>query len=232
MLTQLGGIAWLASLAFRRRILAFVVAYAALGVVAWTVAPLFGRVPIPCHGAPLRAQSWLYCLMNRTYVVPELARTAEALAADMDRRFPGTVTLALDGNFPFVSGFPLLPHLSHDDGRKLDLAFFYMDAQGRYLPGKTRSPIGYFAFEPGPTQCPPRWLTLRWDMDWLQPMLPGHAPEPERMAAMLAWLADSPQIGRVFVEPHLLDALGLTSSKFGFQGCRAARHDDHVHIQL
>jgi hypothetical protein len=35
----------------------------------------------------------------------------------MDEKFPGTVTIALDANFPFVNGFPLLPHLSHADGK-------------------------------------------------------------------------------------------------------------------
>ncbi|MET0500376.1 MAG: hypothetical protein ABW172_02510 [Candidatus Binatia bacterium] len=26
--------------------------------------------------------------------------------------------------------------------------------------------------------------------------------------------------------------LGLSSPLLGFQGCRAARHDDHIHIQV
>lgn len=49
---------------------------------------------------------------------------------------------------------------------------------------------------------------------------------------MLNWLAADPRVGRIFVEPHLRESLGLASEKFGFQGCRAARHDDHVHFQL
>ena len=233
VLTQVGGLAWLLSLRTRHRMLVFVLAYFALSASAWMLAPLFGRVPLSCGGSgPLRMQSWVYCLANRNYVVPELASAAADLAADVNRRHPGTLTLALDGNFPFFSGFPLLPHLSHDDGRKLDLAFYYMDRQGSYLRGVTRSPIGYFAFEQGPTQCPPHWLSLRWDLDWLQPHLPHYSPEPSRMIAMLDWLATDPRISRVFVEPHLLSTLGRVSPKFGFQGCRAARHDDHVHIQL
>ena len=60
----------------------------------------------------------------------------------------------LDGNFPFITGFPLLPHLSHDDGEKVDLAFYYADDTG-YLRGATRAPIGYFAFEDGTSNCQP-----------------------------------------------------------------------------
>lgn len=232
-LTQIGGIAWVASLRFRSRIFAFLASYAILSALAWNLAPLLGRVPMGCGGDnPLQMQSWVYCLANRNYVVPDLAKAAEDLAIHMDQLHPGTITLALDGNFPFIAGFPLLPHLSHDDGRKLDLAFYYMDRQGDYLPGATRSPAGYFAFEDGPTHCPPQRLSLRWDLDWLQPLWPDHKAEPVRMAAMLDWLAHDQRIGRVFIEPHLLETLGATSEKFGFQGCRAARHDDHVHIQL
>lgn len=232
-LTQIGGVAWLVSLGFRLRIAAFLTSYVAFTALASVAAPMLGRVPISCGGdGPLRMQSSFYCISNRNYVVPELADVAEDLAAQVATKYPGTVTLALDGNFPFFQGFPLLPHLSHDDGRKLDLAFYYMDGQGAYLPGRTRSPIGYFAFEDGPTHCPPRWPTLRWDLGWLQPLLPEYQPDGLRMVEMLNWLANDPRVARVFLEPHLLESLGAASNKFGFQGCRAARHDDHVHIQI
>lgn len=233
LLTQIGGIAWAVSLMVRRRLVAFVAAYLVLLALSWSLAPLAGRVALSCTGdGPLQMQSWVYCLANRNYVVPELAEAAQDLAQAVAMRHPGTITLALDGNFPFVTGFPLLPHLSHDDGRKLDLAFYYADAQGNYLPGATRSPLGYFAFEDGPTDCPPRWLSLRWDLAWLQPLWPEYRLEPARMQIMLEWLAADPRIERVFIEPHLRAVLGVQSDKFRFQGCRAARHDDHVHIQL
>ena len=41
ILTQLGGIAWLISLAFKRRLLAFVIGYAALSLSATVIAPQF-----------------------------------------------------------------------------------------------------------------------------------------------------------------------------------------------
>jgi hypothetical protein len=232
VLTQLGGLAWAIALPFRRRLLVFAVVYVALSVAALWVAPVFGRVALSCldRGA-LQVQSPLYCALNRTYVAPELAEVLRDVAAEMDRRHPGTVTLVLDGSFPFLDGFPLLPHLSHDDGGKADLAFYYRDESG-YLPGETRSPIGYFAFEDGPTDCGPAWPTLRWDLGLLQPLWPRHALDEARMRDLLHVLSEDARVGKVFVEPHLAAGLGVAHPRIRFQGCRAARHDDHVHMQL
>ncbi|MGF1553801.1 MAG: hypothetical protein ACFBWO_15085 [Paracoccaceae bacterium] len=177
----------------------------------------------------LEVQSWLYCAMNRHYVSPEMKEVLTDLADAMDRKFPGTRTLVLDANFPFLDGFPLLPHLSHDDGEKADLAFYYRDEDG-YLPSATRSPIGYFAFEEGPTSCPDVWPTLRWDFAALQPFWRELAVEPERTAHMLRVLAADRRVGKILLEPHLKRSLSLSSPKIRFQGCRAARHDDHVHL--
>lgn len=232
ILTQLGGIAWTMSLLFRRRIAAFAVLYCVLWISALFVAPLFGRVPLSCTtSGPLAVQSPLYCVMNRQYVTPELRDVLIELAEDMDSDFPGTITQVLDANFPFLTGFPLLPHLSHHDGRKVDLAFYYRDADG-YLPEATRSPIGYFAFEDGPTQCPPRQLTLRWDLGWIQGLWKDLDIDDARMIAALNWLARDVRVGKVFIEPHLQRNLGVNHPKLRFQGCRAARHDDHIHLQL
>lgn len=170
LLTQIGGLAWLGAQAFKRRFLAFLLFYAALSFAAGFTAPHFGREPLSCTSSgSLQVQSWFYCALNRHYVSPEIAVVAKEAADAVAKRYPGTVTQVLDANFPFFDGFPLLPHLSHDDGTKLDLAFYYQDAKG-YLPGATKSPIGYFAFEDGPTVCPAQRLSLRWDMQALQPL--------------------------------------------------------------
>jgi hypothetical protein len=206
LLTQLGGIAWLIALRFRRRLPVFLVAYAALWTLAVMISP---RTALPCFGEPLRMQSPLYCALNRHYVTPALAGVAQDAASRMAKDNPGTVTLALDGGFPFLTGMPLIPHLSHDDGEKLDFAFFYTSSDGTYLPGKTRSPIGYFAFEnAGDPDCRPVRLTLRWDMTWLQPLWPDrpldatreglcrttprHPPEPRPPQAPLSGLPRRP----------------------------------------
>lgn len=233
LLTQIGGLAWLIALFFRRRLLAFALAYAALSLATLAAAPTFGRVPLPCgQSGKLRSHSWLYCAMHRHYVTPELRELALQFALDMNRRHPGTVTQTLDAGFPFWDGFPLLPHLSHNDGRKLDLALYYTDQTGTYTPAKTRSLIGYWAFESGPSPCPPQWLSLRWDLAWLQRLWPNRPLDEERTATALRLLVDDTRLSRIFVEPHLADRLGVQGDRLRFQGCRAARHDDHIHLQL
>lgn len=254
LLTQIGGIAYLLALAaaraigtrrFPARLALFLLIYAGASFAAGLAAPMFGRVPLSClSGAADRlvVRSPIYCALNRNYVTPEVRDLAKALAAHMDQQFPGTITVALDANFPFMNGFPLLPHLSHTDGRKLDFAYYYKDADGNFLNGVTRSPIGYFAFEePAPGDelpCAGRydWLTTRWDFDALQPLFPAYGIEKQRTSAAIAWLTTEGvsrfRLEKIFIEPHLKNALGITDTHVRFQGCRAARHDDHLHIQV
>ncbi|MDX8355415.1 hypothetical protein [Cognatiyoonia sp. IB215182] len=232
ILTQIGGIAWLIALFFRQKVFVFPLTYTALTAAAVWIAPSFGRVALNCfENGPLQVQSWMYCALNRNYVTPELREVLIDTAKEMDRQYPGTETLVLDASFPFLDGFPLLPHLSHDDGEKADLAFFYRDETG-YLPGATRSPIGYFAFEPGPTDCTPRWPTLRWDFDAIQPLWRDYELDEARMAAVMRILATDARVGKTFIEPHLVQSLRIAHPRIRFQGCRAARHDDHIHFQL
>ncbi|MDK1491500.1 hypothetical protein QN219_15765 [Sinorhizobium sp. 7-81] len=253
LLTQIGGLIWLLSLCitrpWRKRIgfagflVLFASLYAAGSTLSHAVAPIFGRVPLPCfdNASRLRMQSSLYCLLNRQYVVPRLREAALALSRQMDQVFPETTTLALDGNFPFFDGFPLLPHLSHSDGRKLDVAFYYQDNEGRFLDKATRSPVGYFAFEqPGENSALPcedrrDILTLRWDLHVLQALWRPLSLEEKRTREALRWLSDEGQgfgVEKIFVEPHLAQRLGVSAENIKFQGCRAARHDDHIHMQV
>lgn len=231
LLTQLGGIAWLLACCFQRRWTVFLAAYLGLSIGAAMLAPTLGRVPLPCVGEPMRTQSVLYCALNRHYVVPELAEVLHALAKQVEARHPGTPTLVLDASFPFLNGFPMLPHLSHDDGEKVDLAFQYRDAEG-FQRGRTRSPIGYFAFEQGPTTCPDQFPTLRCDLDWLQPIWLDMKPDVPRMRNVMRHLSADSRVGKILLEPHLRDSWGVNHPKVRFQGCRAARHDDHIHLQL
>lgn len=256
LLTQIGGLAYLLAMLaakFARKhhvssrwvppafLLGF---YVSLSLLATVVAPHFGRTPLPCLASAsekLAMQSPVYCALNRHYVTPEFKSLLFALASDVDNRFPGTVTLVLDANFPFIDGFPLLPHLSHGDGRNVDLAYYYRSIEGDYLPGKTNSPIGYWAFEEPPPgshlPCIGRndWLTLRWDMAWFRPFRSGHALDHDRTRAAIDWLTTSGRkdgIYRIFLEPHLAKTLGIESAAVRFQGCLAARHDDHLHVHF
>lgn len=232
LLTQLGGVAWLIALRFRRKLLAFLVTYAAIWATAHPLAYLTGRVAIGCFDTPLRMQSSAFCLLMRNYVTPEMKSVATDAATALAKTYPDTVTLTLDGGFPLLSGMPLLPHLSHSDGKKLDFAFYYQ-SDGQYLAGKTRSPIGYWAYELGnETTCPPAWVTGRWNMHALQSFWPNRPLEPVRTTLLIKNLLADPRVTKAFLEPRLATQLGLADPKLRFQGCRAARHDDHLHIQL
>lgn len=259
LLTQIGGIVFIVTLVvvcfaipkslhgWHRAglgVIVFVVVYGAAAIfVVPPIAAFAGRVPLPCGvepGRPFAAASSIYCVFNRNYVDARLVPLLTEMSRNIDHAFPGTTTLFLDANFPFLDGFPLLPHLSHGDGRKLDIAYYYAAPDGTYLPGATRSGLGYFAFEqPGPgdvLSCPEgRWLTLRWNLTALQGLYSKRPMETARTRAALLWLAtDGPKFGveRVFIEPYLAARIGVSSPVFGFQGCRAARHDDHIHIQI
>lgn len=260
LLTQIGGLVLLLVWGLSRLVLPrtvgagsraainatlFGVLYAAISILAVPpLAALAGRVPLPCQAQPDRAfaaGSVLACALNRHYVVPDVVVLLSELSREIDRAFPGTITLFLDANFPFLNGFPLLPHLSHSDGRKLDLAFYYTAPDGRYLPATMRSPIGYWAFEQpaagDPLPCSGQSVvSLRWNLDILQDMLPDRALEPHRTRAALQWLLSDGlrfKVDKIFIEPYLAARLGVQAAPvLGFQGCRAARHDDHIHIQI
>jgi hypothetical protein len=259
LVTQVGGIAlligWLLVKLFGRRyastlqrsaqlFAAFAATYIALTLfIVPPLASSAGRVPLACGLGSDRhygAANLLYCALNRNYADARLASLLESLAAHLNKTYPGTKTLYLDANFPFFDGFPLFPHLSHDDGRKLDLAFYYADKTGHYLPDVARSPIGYWAFEQprggAGAACPGKALfSLRWDLNWLQPLLPDLELDAERTRAMVSWLASSGRkfgVEKLLLEPHLAKRLGISSPLLRFQGCRAARHDDHIHVQI
>lgn len=245
-LTQLGGIAWLLALLMRVLFLRFWVfffaIYLALSVTAHYVAPLTGRAALPCLDSgptQIAVLNPLFCALNRQYVHPAVKEQGDALASHMHQQFPGTRTRALDGSFPFVDGFPLMPHFSHTDGKRLDLAYYYLNDVGAYELGRAKSPIGYWGFE-APTsaaedQCADdTGFSMRWDVDWLQPYLRDWTIDPERNSAALQWLVDNP-VGtdyNVTIEPYLADRFGVSGEVIHFQGCHAARHDDHFEFRF
>ena len=228
--------------------LATAAAYALLYAVASVaivppVASAFGRERLPCFAddeLPLRAVSPLFCVSNRNYARPAVYRVLRDLSAELARVAPGTVTAYLDAGFPFLDGFPMLPHLSHRAGTDVDLAFFY---RRRGDAATVRSggawPIGYWAYVPAravdPMPCATRTLDLRWDLPWLQPAFADLALDDRRTGTMLRWLsarAGRYGIDKVLLEPHLQRRLATDPGIVRFQGCRAARHDDHLHLQL
>jgi len=233
------------STAFLFHIVAFAALYVCVSfLLIPEVARTQGRVQLQCKPTemkPYGALSPIYCILNRNYAVPQvetaLSRMADALAG----RRPGTVVSYLDAGFPFFDRWPMLPHLSHRDGRDIDLAFFYTDENGTYLPGKARSPLGYWGFEQPPVgaELPcagtPDGPSLRWDLDELQAHWPPYRLDEVRMQELLNWLiTEGPGHGvaGLILEPHLAARLGAVSDLLRFQGCKAARHDDHIHVDF
>lgn len=203
----------------------------------------FGRVPLPVlsknHIGPVSV--WT-CILNRNYVRPELKKTLETVANNLSGRFPDAEIRYLDANFPFFNGFPLLPHLSHNDGCKLDLAYFYTDREtGKPTNGKPAF-SGYGVFE-GPRSGENNTTEMclekgYWQYDYSRYLTLGSDPEnyafdEMRIRAMIELFAAQASVQKMFIEPHLKMRLGLNAmDKLGFQGCRAVRHDDHLHLQI
>jgi hypothetical protein len=252
LLTQIGGLIYLLVLLFARIFgwkdraaiyVVFIIFYAGASFASTYIAPVFGRVAIPCTFTKLdslKTAHPIFCALNRNYVTKDLAALLKKASQVVNDKYPGTITLMLDGSFPFVTGFPLLPHLSHHDGRKVDLAFYYQDGKGGYLPGYMKSPIGYWGYtQPREGESSPcedyNKLSLRWDFNSLQKKWRDYKLEPLRNAFLLNWLTNEGRqygLEKILLEPHIKSRLNLKSDLIRFQGCRAARHDDHIHLQV
>lgn len=157
-----------------------------------------------------------------------MGQVAERVAS----AFPGTWITFMDASWP--SGMrPMPPHLSHGDGRQVDVALFYVDRNGQPLPVPPMR-HGYGAFEPpeagearpcanvhrpGPNDDPPPDRAWRLDA--------------ARTAFLIRTLVDDPRVARILVEPHLEARLGFAGHpKLRFPGCHAMRHDGHVHVEF
>lgn len=254
LLTQVGGIvylfSWLFYLFVRRRIVKrywrvvariamFVVLY--LVVIFLVMPPLakrYGRVPLPFtktdHVQPLTI--WT-ALLNRNYVTPELRNVVYSVADKMHKKYPGSVINYMDANFPFRKGFPLLPHISHNDGKKLDVAFYYIDKATGKPSDKALNPIGYGGSEPPrkgepdrPAACADYWMYSY--MYGVMPLSDKLAFDEARTKEMITLFLRDQRIGRAYLEPHLKMRMRLTSEKIGLHACYSVRHDDHVHVQV
>lgn len=258
VLTQIGGLVFLLSILTHKwtnklttnkflkitfRITSFVILYS---FITFLVVPLiakpFGRVPLPLteknHLQPLNI---LTCFLNRNYVRPELKQTAFEVATKMNDKFPGTTTNYLEANFPFINKFPLIPHLSHNDGKKLDLSFCYRDSKTNEWTNECPSLIGYgICEEPRSNEkntadfCAEKGF---WQYSFLsrvvsQASKKDFAFDSERTRELVTLFVTQPTIGKIFIEPHLKTRMNLTSGKIRFHGCQAVRHDDHIHVQL
>lgn len=255
LFTQVGGIIFLAckllfkftkrKLNFAFKLCFFVGTYLLLTFTLIPfVASKFGRVPLPyfvSEGAPLKPLNFGFCLLNRNYVRPELKKVLIATAQQMNQKYPNTIVCYLDTSFPFIDRFPLLPHLSHHDGKKADLAFCYLDAAtGEKIESNAPSWTGYGIFEAPQNGESNKTQECKksghWQYDFTKyfgfSLSKKMKLDTTRTKSLVQFLANSPQIHMILIEPHLKNRLGLLSGKIRFQGCHSVRHDDHIHVQL
>jgi hypothetical protein len=127
---------------------------------------------------------------------------------------------------------PMPPHVSHGDGRQVDLALFYEDRQRRPRPPPTSS--GYGGFEPPRREAERVCIGVGGHHDARD--LPSGQPwrlAEEPTADLIRHLSAESGVRRIFIEPHLKARLGFArDSKVRFAGCKVARHDDHLHVDF
>lgn len=211
--------------------------------VAWRGGPgstepnAAGLVSLPCDGStPLEPTRSYYCRRDRHYVTPAARAALIAAANAMRQRWPGEVVRFMDASAPDgVKPFP--PHLSHGDGRQIDLGLYYTDVEGRPLDAfpATDRYGGYWPAEPprpGEQIACPDGRSGRAE----KPDPPADRPwrlDEARTKDLVEILAADPRVRRILIEPHLERRFGMWGHpKLRFAGCQAARHDDHIHVDF
>lgn len=241
VLTQVGGLIWLISLWIgiktkKKKRFVFPTVYLVFNLlIIPLIAPWFGRTQLPVFNSIMKPQSYIYALAFRNYVTPELESVL--MKASIDLLHLGIHVNYLDANFPFIDGFPLLPHLSHNDGKKIDIAFQYKTKSGKPT-NKKSSLLGYgnYATTNNSTSdyCKSkgywqynitRHLKITTNSDLVL--------DKENTKTLIQGLLYRAENEKLFIEPYLKEELGLQNySEIRFHGCQAVRHDDHIHLQI
>lgn len=254
VLTQIGGLIYLVSIFLVRQFkwigqLKLVAIFACLYlfctlIIIPPIAKVMGRQALPITGKGLVIPNHIWtCLLNRHYVKPKMYTLVHDSARALNKNKDSNFKLRyLDANFPFFDGFPLLPHRSHDDGKKLDLAFMYIDRVTHNRWNDSVSFLGYgFCEVPlkgevnSPANCAKQGY---WQYSLLTKAfgLGSHKEiqfDEFASAALIQTLNRHPNTKKIFIEPHLKHRLGFSNDpKVRFHGCAAVRHDDHIHLEL
>lgn len=247
-ITQIGGIIYLLSWLITRKLeskkllfqsMLFLSLYLiATYLVVPKLAPLFGREKIT-NTHFVEPHSIFYTLCNRNYVTPELNLVLQRIGEKLNKRNEGIKLVYLDANFPFINGFPLLPHRYHIDGKKIDITFVY--EEDKLITNKKPSFSGYGIFE---KPLASEWNQINACLETgynqydftkfvtfgnIHPNLTFSADENKYF--LLDFL-NQENVETIFIEPHLKTRLGLENDKFEYHGCGTVRHDDHIHIEV
>ncbi|MFD2566366.1 hypothetical protein [Pseudotenacibaculum haliotis] len=249
LITQIGGVIYLFSVLIIKRkkkryrlkrflVFASLYLFATYLVVPNTSSFISGRVQVQTN-THMRAHNFLTGLLNRNYVSKDLHESLIDIASKVNNRFHEIQLIYLDANFPFFDGFPLLPHLSHNDGKKIDISFIYNDQNG-IITNRKPSNSGYGVFEEPKEnefdqtkECKEKGA---WQYDYPKYLTFGVHKElslnEKATKELVELFTQNPKVKKVFIEPHLKRRLRLSSSKIRFQGCKAVRHDDHIHVEI
>lgn len=247
IISQVGGVVLLISLTinkqwkrtfkFKKLILFSIIYLFTILLFVPIIASIFGREKVE-HSDKIQPATYLTILLNRNYVKPELNELLQQTADNLTNT--NIKILYLDACFPFIDNFPLLPHLSHDDGKKIDLNLVYENKAGE-IKNKRKSITGYGVFEAPKSgefnqtnHCKNHGY---WQYDFTKYMTFGKINRTLRFSNqgnkhLMRSLLRNKQLGKIFIEPHLKQRLQLNNPKIRFHGCGAVRHDDHIHIQL
>ncbi|HNP18354.1 MAG TPA: hypothetical protein PKL31_07975 [Fulvivirga sp.] len=247
ILTQVGGLVFLLSLLisrhlkqqFRFKLLTLFVVFYLIStyILIPIISPFFGRERVD-NTAIIHPTNYLTILLNRNYVAPEL----NELFKFTEKKLENTDIQIhyLDANFPFLIGFPLLPHLSHNDGRKIDLSLIYETKEGQ-ISTQQKSNSGYGVFEkPKPNEVDQVSLCL--NKGYIQYDYPKYMTfgsinnnllfSEKGTKTLIIALLESKNMEKLFIEPHLKERLNLESKRIRYHGCKAVRHDNHIHVQV
>lgn len=201
------------------------------------IAPFFGREKVKHHDS-IKPTNYMTVLLNRNYVTPAL----NELLYQTEKELEGTGIQIhyLDANFPFFNKFPLPPHLSHNDGKKIDLSLIYETKTGK-LTNKQKSISGYGVFE-SPKLNEYNQIDKCLKNGYFQYDYPKYVTfgkinkqlvfSKKGTYTLIKSILKNKNLGKIFIEPHLKNRMKLTHEKVRYHGCKAVRHDDHIHIQL
>ncbi|MFK7934896.1 MAG: hypothetical protein AB8G22_15410 [Saprospiraceae bacterium] len=248
-LTQIGGIVYLLTLLIlaitKRRfkfqnLLLFSTLYlVATFLITPPLARQFGREPVQ-HSDRIRPTNYATVLLNRNYVTPRMNRLLQATANDKNLINNNIQIRYLDACFPFIKRFPLLPHLSHHDGRKIDISLIYETSAGE-LSNRKKSVSGYGVFvdiqKGEPDQVSICKKQGYWQYDFPQYLTFGSINSDLKFSKrgtkiLIDGFLKQSATGKILIEPHLKQRLRLQHGKIRYHGCHAVRHDDHIHVQL
>jgi hypothetical protein len=206
-------------------------------IVVPFIASKFGREPIH-HSTKVTPTTFMTVVLNRNYVSPKMNRLLKNVSENLN----GTEVNInyLDANFPFFDKFPLLPHLSHNDGKKLDISLIYETSSGE-ISTKQKSNSGYGVFE-GPMENEFDQIDKCYKNGFFQYSYPKYLTlgtkntdlkfSENGTLELIQAILKTQDLGALFIEPHLKERLKLSDGRIKYHGCKAVRHDDHIHLQL